>query len=152
MEIKFWKDKIQKHINPDLFSDVAEDIANQISKESNDRTNTPTQLRKFYDEVIRFDSIVKTKPEEFDVLIPYIKMLNAKASYAFGRESGGKPLVSAKFKDFIATSVKNVNDRDDFDVFASLFEAFMGFYKFQYEEQKRQVKQQREQFNRGGRR
>lgn len=152
MEIKFWKDKSKKLINPDLFSGIAEDIAQQISRESNDRTNTPTQIRKFYDEVIKFDSIVKTKPEEFDIHIPYIRMLNAKATYAFGRESGGKPLVSAKFRDFISSSVKSVNDIDDFGVFANFFEAFMGFFKFEYEEHKRQMKQQRENYSRGGRR
>lgn len=158
MEIKFWKDKDKNLIDPELFSNVAGSLAKEIARESNDRTNTPTQLRKFYDEVIRFDGIIKTKPEEFDQLLPYIKMLNAKAAYAHARESGGKPLISSKFKDFISNSLKNVNSREDFDVLSSLFEAFMGFYKFEYEERKKEMKQQRDQsqrghnFNRGGRR
>ncbi|TAN45545.1 MAG: type III-A CRISPR-associated protein Csm2 [Nitrospirae bacterium] len=156
MEIKFWKDKDKKLVDPELFSNVAGTLAKDIAKESNDRTNTPTQLRKFYDEVIRFDGIIKTKPEEFDQLLPYIKMLNAKAAYAYARESGGKPLISGKFKDFISGGLKNVNSRDDFEVLASFFEAFMGFYKFEYEERKKEIKQQREQSNyaqnRGGQR
>jgi len=158
MEIKFWKDRDNKLVEPDLFSNVAWELAKDIAKESNDRTNTPTQLRKFYDEIIRFDGIIKTKPEEFDQLLPYIKMLNAKAAYAHARESGGKPLISQKFKDFISSGLKNVNSKDDFDVLSSFFEAFMGFYKFEYEERKKEMKQQREHsqhsqnFNRGGQR
>lgn len=156
MEIKFWKDKDKKMVEPELFSTVAGTFAKDIAKESNDRTNTPTQIRKFYDEIVRFDGIIRTKPEEFNQLLPYIKMLNAKAAYAHARESGGKPLISLKFKDFISSSLKNVTSREDFDVMSSFFEAFMGFYKFEYEERKKEMKQQKEQsrhnqnFNRGG--
>jgi CRISPR-associated protein Csm2 len=152
MEITFWKDKDKKQIDPELFSGRAEDLARTVAAESNDRTNAPTQIRKFYDEVVRFDNIVKTNPEEFDTLIPYIKMLNAKAAYAHGRESGGNPLISQGFREFISRSLEKVNDRDDFEVFASLFEAFMGFYKFLYEQKKTAAKQQRGEFSRGGRR
>lgn len=152
MEIKFWKDKNKKMVEPELFSNVAGMLAKDIAKESNDRTNTPTQIRKFYDEVIRFDGIIKTKPEDFEQLLPYIKMLNAKAAYAHARESGGKPLISSKFKDFISSSLKNVNSREDFDVLSSFFEAFMGFYKFEYEDRKKEMKKEKEQFNRGGQR
>jgi len=152
MEIDFWKDKSKKQIHPELFSNKAEELAKLISSESNDRTNAPTQIRKFYDEAIRFDGIIKSKPEDFEALLPYIKMLNAKAAYAHGRESGGKPLVSRGFKDFISNSLKKVNDKEDFEVFSSFFEAFMGFYKLSYEENKNMAKQQREQYNKGGRR
>lgn len=144
MEIKFWKDKDKKLVDPELFSTVAGKLAKDIAEESDDRTNTPTQIRKFYDEILRFDSIIKTKSEEFDLLLPYIKMLNAKASYAHARESGGRPLISFKFKSFISNSLKNVNSREDFDVLASFFEAFMGFYKFEYEERKKERNRERQ--------
>jgi len=148
MEIDFWKDKGKKHIHPELFSNKAEELAKLISSESNDRTNAPTQIRKFYDEAIRFEGIIKSKPEDFETLLPYIKMLNAKAAYAHGRESGGKPLISRGFKDFISKALQKVNDKDDFEVFSSFFEAFMGFYKLSYEENRNAIRQH----NRGGRR
>lgn len=146
MEINFWKDKNKKLIDKDLFSAKAEWWATQISAESGERTNNPTQIRKFYDEVLRFDGMLKSIPDEkqkdeFDQLLPYIKMLNAKAAYALGRNR----LISEKFKEFINCAVKEVNDKDDFDVFASFFEAFMGFYKFVY-------KGKKEQYTTGGRR
>ncbi|MGD0489863.1 MAG: type III-A CRISPR-associated protein Csm2 [Syntrophorhabdales bacterium] len=149
MEIKFWRDKSKKLIDPELFSGHAEDLARAVASESNDRTNAPTQIRKFYDQVVRFDSIVKTNPEEFDILIPYIKMLNAKAAYAHARESGGNPLISQGFREFITRSLEKVNDRDDFEVFASFFEAFMGFYKLLYEQKKIAAKQHRAEFSGG---
>ncbi len=85
----------------------------------------PTQIRKFFDEVQRFESMLKAKPSEFDNILPYIKMLNAKVAYAAGRN-----LVSLRFKDFISGSLAQIKDRDDFYAFAGLFEAFMGYYKF----------------------
>ena len=152
MDINFWKDKTKRQIDPELFSATAEELAKSISAESNDRTNAPTQIRKFYDEVVRFDGIVKSRPEDFEKLLPYIKMLNAKAAYASARESGGKPLISPGFKDFIAASVKKINDMEDFQVFASFFEAFMGFYKLYFETSKAQGRQGFQAQQRGGRR
>ena len=125
MEVKFWKDKNKKQIDPEIFSLVADNLAKTIYEEGSEKVNKPTQLRKFYDEVVRFDSIIKTNPTEFDAMLPYLKMLNAKAAYAMGRD-----LVSRGFKDFISNSLKQINDHDDFNVFARLFEAFMGYYKY----------------------
>ncbi|MBN2107100.1 MAG: type III-A CRISPR-associated protein Csm2 [Deltaproteobacteria bacterium] len=128
MAIQFWKDGKKPQINPDLFSSIAEKLALDVASEKGGNRNKPTQIRKFYDEVIRFDSIVKASPKEFDNVLPYLKMLNAKAAYAMGRD-----LISGKFKDFIADSLHQVNDKQDFAAFTGLFEAFIGYYKFHYE-------------------
>jgi len=128
MGLDLWKDKSKKLIEPDLFSEKAEELAKKIYKEqleSRGKANKPTQIRKFYDEVLRFDSIVKANPAEFENILPYLKMLNAKAAYAMGRD-----LVSKGFKDFISYSLGQIHTKEDFDVFADLFEAFMGYYKF----------------------
>ncbi len=121
----FWRDKTQKQIDPELFSSKAEEIAKKVFSEASARVNNPTQLRKFYDEVVRFGGIIKTDPGEFDKALPYLKMLNAKAAYAVGRD-----LISKSFKEFISDSLGQVKDRDDFEAFSGLFEAFMGYYKF----------------------
>lgn len=125
MAIQFWKDGKKPSINPDLFSDIAEKIAKDIADEKQGNLNKATQIRKFYDEVVRFDSMLKENTDEFENILPYFKMLNAKAAYAMGRG-----LISQKFKDFIADGVRQVNDWQDFTVFAGLFESFMGYYKF----------------------
>jgi len=125
MAIQFWNEGKKPNINPDLFSEVAENLAKGIASEKGGNRNKPTQIRKFYDEVVRFDNMLKENTDEFENILPYFKMLNAKAAYAMGRD-----LISQKFKDFIADGVRQVQDRQDFTVFAGLFEAFMGYYKF----------------------
>ena len=132
----FWKDKSKKQLNPELFSGVAENLAWKVFNEGNNKTNKPAQIRKFYDEVLRFDSMLKTKQGEFEDVLPYLKMLNAKAAYALGRD-----LVSNGFKDFIKESLNEIKDKDDFDAFMGLFEAFMGYYKFYDEKGERQSSQ-----------
>ncbi|MCK9228429.1 MAG: type III-A CRISPR-associated protein Csm2 [Syntrophorhabdaceae bacterium] len=121
----FWKDKEKKQIDPELFSSRAEDLARKVFAEASSTVNNHTQLRKFYDEVVRFGSIAKTDPGDFERTLPYLKMLNAKAAYAMGRK-----LISKSFKDFISESLGQVTDRYDFEAFAGLFESFMGYYKY----------------------
>lgn len=124
-KIIFWKDKGKKQLDPELFSSRAEQLAKEIADEGSNKTNKPTQIRKFFDEVMRFDSMLKAKPSDFDNILPYLKMLNAKAAYSAGRD-----LISGEFKNFISNSLNQVKDKDDFDAFAGLFEAFIGYYKF----------------------
>ena len=130
--MEFWKDKSKNQLDPELFSAKAEELAKEINadrqRSRGKAINKPTQIRNFYEEVLRFDSMLKTKPEDFDNVLPYLKMINAKVAYAVGRE-----LVTNKFKDFITSSLNQVKDKADFDAFAGLFEAFMGYYKFHYE-------------------
>jgi CRISPR-associated protein Csm2 len=138
-------------LDSELFSTKADMIAKEVFNaqlRTNGKANKPTQLRKFYDEVLRFDGMLKSLPsekqkDEFEKLLPYLKMLNAKAAYAMGRD-----LVTREFKDFIFQSLKQIHTKDDFDIFAGLFEAFMGFYKYYDEKGERP---QREQ-HRGGQR
>lgn len=141
--MEFWNDKNKNQLDPELFSTKAEELAKEINAErleNRGRVNKPTQLRNFYEEVLRFDSMLKTKPEDFDNILPYLKMINAKVAYAVGRD-----LVSKGFKDFISSSLNQIKDKEDFDAFAGLFEAFMGYYKFYCEKEQRQ-------FTQGGRR
>jgi len=133
MAIQFWKDKSKRIIDPDLFSSLADKLAQQVFNEKTGTANKPTQIRKFYDEVVRFDSIIKLNPNEFENVLPYLKMLNAKAAYAMGRD-----LISKSFKDFISDALNQIKDKDDFSAFAGLFEAFMGYYKFYDEIKERQ--------------
>ena len=133
MELKLWKDKSKKLLEPDLFSVKAENLAKKVSDEGGDRVNKPSQIRKFYDEVIRFKSEIKINPSEFSERLPYLQMLNAKAAYASGRN-----LVSNSFKDFISSALSQVKDKDDFDAFSGFFEAFMGYHKFYDEKKKHQ--------------
>ena len=96
----------------------------------NKNLNKRTQIRKFYDEVVRLDmdsrrlNLEKDKDKEkWDNTLPLVHMLTAKAAYALGRN-----LVSESFSEFIRNSVAQIEEPNDLKVFAAFFEAFMGFY------------------------
>jgi len=133
MPINFWKDKDSKILDPTLFNEQAKTIADEVFKEKDSKKNNPTQIRKFYDEILSFDSILKSMPaekqdQEFVKLLPYIMMLNSKAAYAQARD-----LISGSFKQFINEALQKIQTKEDFDAFLGLFEAFMGFYKYNVE-------------------
>lgn len=123
VDVTFYKDKAKRTLKIDLFSTTAEELAKTLSQ-ANERFNKRTQLRKFYDEVLRLNSIAKTSPHDWDNILPYVNMLIAKATYAEGRN-----LVTEEFVKFIKQSIGQLQLPEDLEVFTNFFEAFMGFYK-----------------------
>jgi len=125
-KIKLWKDEADRRLDPTLFSQEAEDMAKDLAGENklNTKLNKRTQIRKFYDEVLRLDDLAQAKEDLWDVVVPQVHMLVAKTAYAQGRE-----LVSEKFLKFMKETVAQVKSREDLRVFANFFEAFMGFYR-----------------------
>ena len=101
---------------------MAEDLGNENKNQS--RLNKRTQIRKFYDEVLRLNGLALSTQVPWDSVLPQVHMLVAKTAYAKGRE-----LVSQNFLNFIQDSVGQVQSKDDLRVFADFFEAFMGFYR-----------------------
>lgn len=133
-KIDFYKDKARGIINPKLFSDIAEQAASDIAKSGQTTTrdgkvrldhNKRTQIRKFYDEVVRLNGNVKGNPDDWETVLPFINMLIAKAAYANGRNK----LVTNDFVDLLKECISQVQKPADLDVFANFFESFMGFYR-----------------------
>lgn len=126
-KIEFWKDKDNRQVDPLLFSSRAEDLAKKFSHEHENTRNKPnkrTQMRKFFDEITSLNMAAKSGRQDFQNILPLVHMLTAKAAYANGRE-----LVSDSFLAFIKESVEQVDDERDLDIFATFFEAFIGFYR-----------------------
>ena len=125
-KIDFWKDSEKELIDPALFSSKAENLAKEFAKdnEQSKSTNKRTQIRKFYDEVVRLDMEARSREGEWHNIAPLVHMITAKAAYAKGRN-----LISDGFLEFIKHSVGQVNNPKDLSVFANFFEAFMGFYR-----------------------
>ena len=118
---------------PDLFDGIAEEAAKVVAKDrpkTNTKTNTSHQLRRFYDELLRWEAKVNDGDPEGakDRLrehLPFIRMMNAKAAYAKGRN-----LVGTSFVALLGRCLEQVNDDPDALRNGKLFfEAFMGFYK-----------------------
>lgn len=126
MRIDIWKDRQKEIIDPKLFSKKAEEFAKAVAQEhQTDRnSNKRTQLRKFYDEIVRLNMLGKSNPESWENIIPLVNMVTAKAAYAKGRK-----LISDGFLEFIKTGIDQIETPKDLDVFTTFFEAFYGFYK-----------------------
>ena len=127
--IKLWKDKKDQLLDPELFSTQADLIAKQISEDGQrDRKekNKSTQLRRFFDEVVRLNTQAQTDKDNVNwkMILPHVHMLVAKTAYAQGRD-----LVTQSFVDLMRSGITQIEDRKDLQVFANFLEAFMGFYK-----------------------
>lgn len=121
-------------ISEELFNNIAKQAAKTIAANPSRMVNKPTQLRRFYDEIVMWDNkatflIAKEEDEQqrnekFAEMLPFIKMINAKTAYAQGRR-----LVDKNFVDLISHSLSQVNDIQSMKHFKLFMEAFMGFYK-----------------------
>jgi len=129
MPLQLWENRKEKKLDPALFSSKAEEFAQKISHEAKGTTNKGTQLRKFFDEILRLDTLAQNGNADWNILLPQVHMLVAKAAYAQGRK-----LVSESFVRHIREGVNQIEDKADLHVFSSHMEAFMGFYKLHNEE------------------
>jgi len=121
--IKLWKDHDKKKIDPELFSKTADKLAQKIGHEDR-RKNKGTQLRRFFDEIVRLNSQAQAEESDWDLILPLVHMVVAKAAYAQGRN-----LITQSFMDLIKDGISQVKEKDDLQVFTNFLESFMGFYK-----------------------
>lgn len=119
---------------PDLFDGIAEEAAKIVAK---DETRT-SQLRKFYDELLRWEAKVNDGApdgarDRLREHLPFIRMMNAKAAYANGRKLRGRSLVGMSFVTLLRRCLEQVDDAPKgphaLRNSRLFFEAFMGFYK-----------------------
>jgi CRISPR-associated protein Csm2 len=110
-------------LDADLFAAVAERCARTVD-DVNKKLNKPSQLRKFYNELCMWDERVRLEPQKFAEFLPFIRMLNAKAAYAKGRE-----LVDVNYEALMNHCLKQVTSAETLHRCKTFFEAFMGYYK-----------------------
>lgn len=115
--------KFTKPLDPELFNGLAQDAARSVAQ--NQRSNKATQLRRFYDELLLWESKVARCPEKFHDYLPFIRMINAKVAYARGRNQ----LVDDRFVTLMQHTLKEVTDANSLMTCKLFWEAFMGFYK-----------------------
>ena len=123
MDIKIGK--TDGKLDSELFNSIAQQAARRVAGDDPRKSdNKPTQLRKFYDEIVLWDSKVMMHPEKFDEYLPFIRMMNAKAAYAKGRK-----LVDDNFVNLMHKGLQQVVCPETLHTFKLFMEAFMGFYK-----------------------
>jgi CRISPR-associated protein Csm2 len=110
-------------LDPELFNSIAEEAAKAVG--ANGRSNKPSQLRRFYDELILWESKVARQPDKFNEYLPFIRMINAKVAYARGRNQ----LVDDQFVTLMHHALRQITDAQSVTTCKLFWEAFMGFYK-----------------------
>ncbi len=113
----------------DFFDREAEDFAKSLTSRDQrgnlPNTDKPSQLRRFYDHLVQLDDRIKQVPADFDVLLQYIRMLNAHIAYAHGRK-----LVSDTFRRKMQEVVRSIEGSPQTLHNARLFfEATLGFLR-----------------------
>lgn len=138
MALEFWTNKSgEKRLCEELFDSIAEEKGKILAKdyyESKEKLNNPTQIRRFFDEIVTFNSrcdlLVKSadadkKLSVFKQQLPFVMMLIPKVRYAYARE-----LVSKNFMTLMEDSTKCITEPEDLKVFTSFFEAVIGNFKY----------------------
>jgi CRISPR-associated protein Csm2 len=112
-------------IQPTLYSDIAEEAAKTVAGENRKSPkNKPSQLRRFYDELVMLQDKVGSNQQHFDQQHPFIQMLKAKVAYALGREK-----VDENFQALLRHVVDQAKDPAALKQARLFMEAFMAFYK-----------------------
>lgn len=121
--IQLWKDKETEELDPLLFSRIAQEQAQRIGQEDS-RKNKGTQLRRFFDEIVRLNNQAQRPESDWNLILPQIHMIIAKAAYAKGRN-----LVTDSYVTLMQDGIYQIKDKKDLKVFSNFLESFMGFYK-----------------------
>ena len=105
-------------VTAELFDTRAEEFAKKFKKPE------ATQLRRFYDELVRFEQLAQQKPEQWDNILPLVKMMNAKVSYALGRQH-----VDKEFHETFVSMIRQIKELSHLQHCKHFIEATIGFRK-----------------------
>jgi CRISPR-associated protein Csm2 len=109
-------------IDSRLYSDIAEKTAKEVAADRG--RNKPSQLRRFYDELVMLQGKVGSSQELFEQQQPFIQMLKAKVAYAKGRDK-----VDENFVSLLGCVVDQSKGPSTLKQARLFMEAFMAFYK-----------------------
>jgi CRISPR-associated protein Csm2 len=127
MSIDWTKVRFNQPLEAQLFNSIAKQCAETVG--ANKKCNKPSQLRRFYDELLMWNAKIEQAPTgeteaRFAEYRPFILMLNAKAAYADGRG-----LVDSNFVRLLDHCLRQAEDARTLGYVKLFFEAFLGFYK-----------------------
>lgn len=119
LEGGYFLDETKKILKSEYIVEYSKHIADNFK--DGDK-NKSSQLRKYYDYVIRIKEPLKYGIKTFDEVHPEIKRLDYFTSYA---ETRGK--VSRYFVNFIKKNLQSINTKEDFFAFSTHFEAIIAY-------------------------
>lgn len=132
--MNYFKDDEKTIIRSELLDEKAKEIAesfvqyrynNRKQQQEVDpkRSLSSAQLRKFFNEFRQLEK--KVDHQGFEKILPLIKMVKSKASYA---ANPNNPKIIPQFRDFLINNTDEIKDSMDFKAFILHFEAVVGFF------------------------
>ncbi|NLW30349.1 MAG: type III-A CRISPR-associated protein Csm2 [Fibrobacter sp.] len=120
------KIEVPDFTSSELLGEEAAKLAKEISKNG----LTKSQIRNFYGEVKRIESLLKSSNENWSVLYNRIKLIKAKAVYNKYRDKKTENSFGP-FANFLCKSIDKIHNdekgKENFMVFCQLFEAVVGY-------------------------
>jgi len=116
--------KLDYKEDQELLNKTAQKWAEDIGKDVKN-----TQIRKFFDQVLKLHQDAKHSGDFHGEILPFVKMLNSKVAYASSRSSSSGKLVNQAFVDMMSSCINQVDSKEKLDVFKLFFEAVIGFHK-----------------------
>ncbi len=117
--------------NTELFNETAKEWAERIAKDTKktqkgtkkiQKGTKKTQVRNFYNKVLELCE--RSEREEWDDIVPFVKMLNSKVAYGRSRK-----VVSDEFQKMMEQCIADVEEKSDLKTFKLFFEAVIGFFQ-----------------------
>ncbi len=108
-----------------LFDQIAQAFADSFDKPDS------AQIRRFYDELVRFEQLARRQKDEWLQILPLVKMMNAKVAYAFGRKH-----VDAEFYNMFTLLIRQVEEPAHLTNLKLFIEATIGFRKLRGSDKK----------------
>ncbi len=106
----------------DLLDKQAREAAKRVADDGKNHANKPTQLRRFYDELVMWDEKTRQNPERFEDYKPLIRMLKARAAYAEGRRH-----TTRIFTRMLDQMIDSIDSPEALHTAKLFFEALMRF-------------------------
>ncbi|MCG6659397.1 type III-A CRISPR-associated protein Csm2 [Halomonas campisalis] len=102
----------------ELYDKNAEQFAGMFRKPES------SQLRRFYDELVRLETQARQQPEKWEEIKPLVKMLNAQVAYAHGRQH-----VDEVFYNAFVELIRQIESLEHLTRCKHFLEATIGFRK-----------------------
>ncbi len=114
-------------LKPEYIVEYSKEIARKLaSKDEWEKPNTPqnkrSQVRKFYEYVLRIQGLLQLKNNHFGTVEAELKRLIPYAEYAMSRGT-----VSELFQNFINDNIMALHNVDDLNAFVKHFESIVAY-------------------------
>ncbi|MFG6395001.1 MAG: type III-A CRISPR-associated protein Csm2 [Lachnospiraceae bacterium] len=124
LEGGYYSDPEKEKLKKEYITRYPENIAKSLEHDSSKEVNKRSQIRKFYEYLLRVERKMQLKGNDYSMAEADLEALVPYVSYANKRK-----LVSALFQTYIKKNVESVHDEKDMKAFVKHFEALVAFTK-----------------------